>query len=70
MQEELKKYDEGRKFPYEQLKGKCPQGVNPTMKEVKHNHYTLASCSEVLFYKKTLPFTQDISDRGRLQEGV
>ena len=33
--EELKKYDEGRKFPYEQLKGKsCPQGVDPTMKEV------------------------------------
>ena len=35
VQEELKKYDEGRKFPYEQLKGKsCPQGVDPTMKEV------------------------------------
>ena len=35
VQEELKKYDEGRKFPYEQLKGKlCPAGVDPTVKEV------------------------------------
>ena len=33
--EELKKYDEGRKFPYEQLKGQqCPPGVDPTSKEV------------------------------------
>ena len=52
VQEELKKYDEGRKFPYEQLKGKCPQGVNPTIKEVKHRNssHTLVSCSELLFY--------------------
>lgn len=35
VQEELKKYEEGRKFPYEQLKGKlCPTGVDPTVKEV------------------------------------
>lgn len=32
--EELKKYDEGRKFKYEELKGKCPTGVDPTHKEV------------------------------------
>ena len=49
MQEELKKYDEGRKYPYEQLKGKsCPQGVNPTMKEVgrptSSSPFCIASC--------------------------
>ena len=42
-QEELKKYDEGRKFPYEQLKEDlCPPGVDPTSKEV-HNS-TLSVC--------------------------
>ena len=66
--EELKKYDEGRKFPYEQLKGKCPQGVNPTIKEVNHRHNVVHYC--FMSCNKTLPSTQDISDRGRLQEGV
>ena len=34
--EELSKYDEGRKFNYEDLKGQnnCPTGVDPTKKEV------------------------------------
>ena len=33
---ELSKYDEGRKFDYEDLKGQnnCPTGVDPTKKEV------------------------------------
>ena len=37
MAEELKKYDESRKFKYEELKGKdkCPTGVDPSRKEVK-----------------------------------
>ena len=54
MQEELKKYDEGRKYPYEQLKGKsCPQGVNPTMKEVgrptSSSPFCIASYSSFYF---------------------
>ena len=45
VQEELKKYDEGRKFPYEQLKGKsCPQGVDPTMKEVVRPNSSSHTC--------------------------
>ena len=36
MAEELKKYDDNRKFKYEELKGRhnCPTGVDVTRKEV------------------------------------
>lgn len=36
MAEELKKYDDSRKFKYEELKGKdkCPTGVDASRKEV------------------------------------
>ena len=36
MADELKKYDDSRKFKYEELKGKgnCPTGVDPSKKEV------------------------------------
>ena len=35
--EELKKYDDSRKFKYDELKGsRCPTGVDASRKEVNH----------------------------------
>ena len=41
--EELKKYDDSRKFKYEELKGKnnCPTGVDASRKEVNKMMITL-----------------------------
>ena len=43
MAEELKKYDDSRKFKYEELKGKnnCPTGVDASRKEVNKMMITL-----------------------------
>ena len=48
--EELKKYDDSRKFKYEELKGKdkCPTGVDPSRKEVKEVCATGSMCHILL----------------------
>ena len=50
MAEELKKYDDSRKFKYEELKGKdkCPPGVDPSRKEVKEVCATGSVCHILL----------------------
>ena len=43
--EELKKYDDNRKFKYEELKGRnnCPTGIDVTRKEVNHTSMIIAT---------------------------